>query len=118
MRAFCGLVIGFMAALWLVVAYLYLSDADYKDRGGGAGSVPPIPASSKMPDPVVVPAVAYDPAGQARSVPKARGVPGVGINPFPGVYPAGWGPCGEGQNTFGPGGAFGWGCPTTAAAKP
>jgi len=69
---------------------------------------PTIPALDSAPiaEPVAMPATSTQPAGDSPAV-----IPGVGINPHPGVYPPGWGPCPEGTNSYGPAGAFGWGCP-------
>ncbi|MEO8101929.1 MAG: hypothetical protein ABI790_05350 [Betaproteobacteria bacterium] len=77
-----------------------------------AVATPAAPAAPEKPEtrvlgyPIGAPPAAGSPAPGEPAV-----VPGVGINPHPGVYPPGWGPCPAGTNSYGPGGAFGWGCP-------
>ena len=111
-----------LCVLGLIGCYLVAFHDDFSQLSTPAerqvidSRVPPIPASSRLPDPVpVAPAVSEPAVVQAPYMlppPFPPGtLAGVGINPLPGTYPPGWGPCAPGTNSFGPGGAFSWGCP-------
>ncbi len=96
-----AVVFGYFAYVWVNGGESVMLGAPGKpfEKQEVKTEIPPIP---KLPDPAV-PSVPAAPA----TLPAV--VPGVGINPNPGVYPPGWGPCRE--NAYGPYGAFGWGCP-------